>query len=277
MLSTTILSRVKHFFSLRLAALIAIGRSVPKPLIKPEMVEKYRKLLTIEGSGIQISYLENGSPDGQLYVMVHGTPGAATGWADYIQNPPAGSQIIAIDRPGFGKSTTNRSFQKLTDQLSALRQIIPIDKTNIILIGHSLGGPIVAQYAVEYPEQVQSVIFLASSLDPALEKIHPLQYVGNWAVIRPLLPTAIRNANEELMTLKPQLEALSSLLNKIKAKIVIVHGDKDKLVPVENVEFLKTHLTSAKSIETIIIPGKNHFLPWNSEATVREAMQMAAT
>jgi pimeloyl-ACP methyl ester carboxylesterase len=270
------MSNLKLFALLIVTILITSGCSVPKPTSKPEVVEKYRKTVVFGANHIEISYLESGNPSGQLFVMVHGTPGSATGWADYVGNPPKESQIIAIDRLGFGKSTSEHSFPNLRDQVEAIHQIIPPNRQNIILVGHSLGGPIVAQYAAQYPEQVQSVIFLASSLDPNLEKIHPMQYLGDSLLIRPLLSNTIRNANEELMGLKPQLEILTPMLNQIRAKVVIVHGDKDDLVPIENVSFMKNHLTSAKCIETIVIPGQNHFLPWNSEATVRKAMQIAA-
>ena len=267
--------RIKNSFFLFLAALITVGCSVPKPKTNSELVEKYRKTVTVASSQIQISYLENGDPSGVLFVLVHGTPGAATGWADYIETPPDNSHVLAIDRLGFGKSTSSKSFPNLKDQVDAIYQITK-DKKQIILVGHSLGGPVVAQYAAQYPDQVQSIVFLAGSVDPSLEKIHPMQYFGDWKFIRYFLPSKIRNANEELMGLKAQLEILLPMLQQIKAKVVIVHGDKDDLVPVENVQFLQKHLSSAKCIETIILPGQNHFLPWNSETTVRKAMQMAA-
>lgn len=270
-------SFAKYFFSLNFLFLVLAGCSIPKPAISPDAVEKYRKTLKVDKDHIQISYLENGDSNGQLFVMVHGTPGASTGWADYIQNPPPNSKVIAIDRPGFGKSTSSHSFSKLTDQVAALHQIIPANESKITLIGHSLGGPIVAMYAAKYPDQVQAVILLAGSFDPALEKIHPMQYFADWFLVSPVLPNHIRNANEELMALKSELEKLTPLLSQIKAKIIIVHGDNDDLVPVDNVDFLKNHLTSARCVETIIIKGQNHFLPWNSEEIVRKAMELART
>jgi pimeloyl-ACP methyl ester carboxylesterase len=276
MLFSTIPDRGRYCIAAFIVGLSVIGCSVPKPTTNPEAIEKYRKFVITDGGQIQISFLENSNPEGQLYVMVHGTPGSGSGWADYIAKPPANSEVIAIDRLGFGKSTTSKSFPSLQDQVAAIHQIIPPNKKNIILVGHSLGGPIVALYAAQYPAQVQSVVILAGSLDPTLEKIHPMQYVGDWGIIRPLLPPMIRNANEELMALKPQLEELSQMLSQIKAKVVIVHGDQDDLVPVENVQFLESHLTSASCIETIVIPGQNHFLPWDAQTTVRQAMQMAS-
>lgn len=271
-----VLNTANKFIALFIAHLVTVGRSVPKPSTSPKAVEKYRKLVAAEGSQIQISFLENGNHKGQLYVMVHGTPGSSSGWADYVANPPPNSKVIAIDRLGFGNSTTTKSFPKLKDHVAAICQIIPPGETDIVLVGHSLGGPIVAQYAAEHPDQIQSVIFLAASVDPSQEKIHLIQHFANWGIIRNFLPKFIRNANEELIALKAELEELKPKLGQIKAKVFIVHGDRDKLVPVDNVQFLQTHLNSAKLIETIVIPKQNHFLPWNEQATVRKTMQMAS-
>jgi hypothetical protein len=55
----------------------------------------------------------------------------------------------------------------------------------------------------------------------------------------------------------------------------MVHGTKENLVPVANVDFLdrelahvgKTHLFSK-----IIIPGYNHFIPWEHPDLVRAAI-----
>lgn len=273
----TIISRLKKLFDIRLAISLLAGYSIPTPKTGPELMEEYRKTIPFNNNQFVISFLKNGETNGSLFVMIHGTPGAATGWADYVKNPPSKSEIIAIDRLGFGKSSSTRSFPKLTDQVAALYQIIPPDREKIILVGHSLGAPVAALYAAKYPDKIQAIIFLAGSFDPALEKIHPMQYFANWAFVRPLLSRSIRNANEELLALKPELEALTPLLSKITAKTIIVHGENDDLVPVQNVLFLEKNLTSAKHIKTFVISGQNHFLPWNSEAIVREAMEIAAS
>ena len=85
----------------------------------------------------------------------------------------------------------------------------------------------------------------------------------------------MRNANAELMALKPELEALAKDLPRITAKVVIVHGTHDTLVPVANVPFMQAHLSGASCVKTVLLEGQNHFLPWNSEAAVREAIRLA--
>jgi pimeloyl-ACP methyl ester carboxylesterase len=122
---------------------------------------------------------------------------------------------------------------------------------------------------------VLGLVLLSASLDPAQEVIHPMQHVGAWGPVRWLLPRVIRNANRELMALKPELEALGAMLPAIRNKVVIVHGTQDELVPVANVPYMQGRLTGARCVRTVLLPGLNHFLPWNAEAAVRDAVRQA--
>jgi len=118
-------------------------------------------------------------------------------------------------------------------------------------------------------------VLLSASLDPALEVIHPLQWIGAWAPVRWLLPRAVAHANAELMALKPELEALASLLPRIAAPVFLVHGTRDDLVPLANVAYLQSRLSGACSVTTLLLEGRNHFLPWNSADLVRDAIRQA--
>jgi pimeloyl-ACP methyl ester carboxylesterase len=91
-------------------------------------------------------------------------------------------------------------------------------------------------------------------------------------VIRSLLPRAIRNANAELMALEPELLALQPLLSRITAPVYIVHGTLDDLVPAINVPYMQAQLSGSTCVKTTLLEGRNHFLPWNAEAQVREAI-----
>lgn len=89
------------------------------------------------------------------------------------------------------------------------------------------------------------------------------------------LPRAIRNANAELIALKPELQSLARLLPKITAPVLIVHGTHDDLVPVANVPFMQAGLRGARCVKTELLEGQNHFLPWNSTGVARQAMAWA--
>jgi pimeloyl-ACP methyl ester carboxylesterase len=255
-----------------------LGCVPPGPKLPIEHTEALRRTLHV-GPPVDadISMLVAGDPAGARVVLVHGTPGSAESWADYLLAPPAGLELVALDRPGFGRSGPAGAITSLAAQAAAVAALLPTGGRRAVLLGHSLGGPIVARVAAEHPDRVGALVLLAASLDPDLEKIHPMQPLGTWWPIRNLLPRAIRNANAELMALRPELVELAGLLERITAPVVIVHGTADELVPVANVPFMHAHLVAARCRETMLLPDINHFLPWNSEATVRAAIGWAVS
>ena len=257
-------------------ALAAVGCAPPGPVASEASTERLRAEISV-GAPLfaKLSYLRAGdSSQSTRVILVHGTPGSATAWADYLLTPPPGLEVLALDRPGFGRSGPQGAVTSLADQAAAVLALMPDDGRRVVLSGHSLGGPIVARVAADHPERVAGLVLLAASLDPALEVIHPMQHVGAWAPVKPMLPRVLRNANAELMALKAELEALAVVLPRITAKVVIVHGTQDSLVPVTNVAFMQARLTGARCLKTVLLEGQNHFLPWNSEATVRDAIRM---
>lgn len=239
-------------------------------------IDTLRHYLTVGAPlNTTLSYLQVGDPTATRLILVHGTPGSASGWSDYLTNPPPGADVVALDRPGFGDSGPEGAVTRLEAQAAAVYALFPADGRRVVLLGHSLGGPIVARVAAEHPGRVAAVVLLAASVDPDLEEINPMQWVGTWTAVRWALPRAIRNANAELIALKPELESLARLLPKITAPVLIVHGTKDNLVPVANVPFMQASLTGARCVKTELLEGQNHFLPWNSAGVVRQAIAWA--
>ena len=226
-----------------------------------------RKTVAANAPGLEdISMLTAGDPDGQQVVFVHGTPGSAEGWADFLLAVPPGFQYIAMDRPGFGKSGPKDAVTAIEDQARSVGQLLEIRSgRKPILVGHSLGGAIVAWLAATQPGAVSGLVIAAGSLDPSLEKIHPLQRVGASRPVRSLLPRAVRNANAELMVLKNELQALQPLLAHVNVPIIIVHGTEDDLVPYQNVDYMQDYLTESSNMEVMRLEGYNHFLPWKAK------------
>lgn len=232
---------------------------------------------SVSVDGVRLSYLRAGDPTGRRIIFVHGTPGDAEAWADYLLDPPAGLELVAIDRLGFGKSGPDRAVTSLARQSAALKPLLVArDGRRPILVGHSLGGPIIAQAAADMPDLVGPLVIVAGSLDPGLERVHWAQHVGAWRPISALLPRALRNANAELMALEPQLAALAPRLAGITCPVAIVHGTRDDLVPYANVPFMRQRLAGTQRMEVMTLPERNHFLPWNSMAEVRAAIAWAA-
>lgn len=231
-----------------------------------------RASYAVPGTATRVFYLRAGDRAGRRVILVHGTPGSADGWARFLARPPAGVEMVALDRPGFGATTPTGAQPSLAAQAAAVAPLL-VDRGGgwPILVGHSLGGPIVAQVALDNPGRVGGLVLLAGSFDPALEHVYAVQRMGEWPGIRSALPRSLRNANAELMALKPQLAALAPRLARLRCRVAVVHGAKDRQVPSANVAFLRPRLAAAR-LTVRTLAGVNHFLPWNSQGIVEETM-----
>ncbi len=258
--------------------LVTTGCAPPGTRLQAKAAEPLRHAVRVDSPlNASISYLQSGDTKGVRIIFVHGTPGSANGWVDYVLEPPLGTEVLALDRPGFGQSGPDEAVTSLAAQAAAVVALLPADGRKAVLVGHSLGGAVVARVAADHPQRVQALVLLASSLDPAQEKIHPLQPIGRMWPISAVLSRTMRNANEELMLFKAELDALQPALHGITAPTIIVHGTLDDLVPFANVAYMQAQLAGVKTLKTVVLEGQNHFLPWNSEAQVRQAVQWAVS
>lgn len=219
----------------------------------------------------------NGNPSRRPLLFVHGSPGSWEAWAQFLQNPKLAEEfhLLAIDRPGFGGSGKGLSELSLSQQADDIIEALQFNKSGLpaILVGHSFGGPVIAQMAVNHPEKVAGLIFVASSVDPELEEIKWYQHVGTWWPFRAMLPGDLRVCNEEIYALKPHLETLRTKMSLIAVPVMIIHGDKDPLVPVGNVSFLQKALSPGLIKRATILQGMNHFIPWKSPTSILDSIE----
>ena len=246
----------------------------------PPTVE--RKSVAVAGvPGRVLSYLRSGDRTALRVIYVHGTPGDALAWKSYLAIPVSGTESVAVDRLGFGASQSSQrgreavtSFQ---EQAAAIEPLLARRAgRGTILVGHSLGAPIVCRIAAERPDLVAGAVVLAGSVDPDLESWRWYNRMAgsslvSWAVSRDLLVS-----NDEVRQAAAQERALLPMLSRIRCPVIVIHGSKDGLVPVANATWLRGNLTGAASVDVQILEGEGHFLPWKRETEVRRAVSELA-
>lgn len=224
-----------------------------------------------------VSYLRAGDATAQRIIFVHGSPGMATDWSRYLAEPEPGFESIAIDRFGFGATQPKMPVPSLREQVRAIEPFLVARNGKWpILVGHSLGGTIICQTAIDHPEKVGGLVILAGALSPELEQVHWYQRVAEARGIASILPSILTTSNRELLPLKGELQKLAEHLGEIKCPVAIIHGTKDSLVPVGNVDYLREKLPRLSLADVLVIPSENHFLPWTIESTIREKIAFIA-
>lgn len=208
----------------------------------------------------------------QTVLFVHGTPGTWEAFRGYLSDPElaARARLIAIDRPGFGRSGRGRAVPSLESQAAALAAVLEATGGRpAVVVGHSLGAPIAARLAVDRPDLVAGLVLVAPSLDPALERWRWFNVAASWRAIQWLLPVDWVTSNRELAPLADELELLRPLWSRIEAPVVVVQGGRDELVPAANAEFAERVLAGAR-LEVHRYPEDGHFILWQRPETVRE-------
>jgi len=213
-------------------------------------------------------------------VFVHGTPGGAGVWASQFQTPFTNANLFAYNRPGFGGSKPVCAQPHLQLQVDALMTLLDCITTNrVLLVGHSYGCPITLLAALEHPEKIGGVLLIGGDVDPAQEKPWILQYVFGWRATSWFVPQALRQCNRELLTVRADLTEMQKSLPRLSVPVVMLHGDRDPLVPVENVAWLEQKLAGlgkTNLFAKIILPGVNHFIPWEHPDAVERSIQLLA-
>jgi len=203
-----------------------------------------------------------------LVALVHGSPGSADVFLDYLSDTllTRKARLVAIDRPGFGYTDGfGKPEPSLEAQASALQAIVNQLAPNqkVLLVGHSLGGPIIAKFAIDYPTQTAGLIIVAGSIDP-LQEEHPWwQTVVDLPPVKWLIPKAFWASNAEIIPLKKELEKLLPFWSRITCPVTIIHATDDRLVPVGNAAFGQKMLVNCPDLKLEILPDGDHFILWS--------------
>lgn len=212
-----------------------------------------------------------------LVVLVHGSPGSADAFLGYLADTVlSGSvRLVTVDRPGFGYTQDfGKPERSLAIQAACVKavadRLAPDQK--IWLVGHSLGGPVIARFAMDYPEQTAGLVLVAASIDPEQEE-HPWwQSAIHPPPLKWLIPKSFWTSNAEIKPLENELEKMLPLWKKVRCPVRVIHALDDRLVPVANAGFARRVLVNCPDLKVDILPDGDHFILWSRTEIVRKAL-----
>jgi pimeloyl-ACP methyl ester carboxylesterase len=146
---------------------------------------------------ISIMETSNGKvtiPNGELYfettgkgeplILIHAGFSDRRDWKYQIKDFGKEFTTIVYDQRGSGNSSVLTAAFSPADDLKALMDHLKIAKT--VLVGHSIGGTIALDFALQYPESVAALVLIAPGLNGySWSKEYQELMKGIWSVPQP--------------------------------------------------------------------------------------------
>ncbi|HEY4476128.1 MAG: hypothetical protein A3J30_01340 [Candidatus Wildermuthbacteria bacterium RIFCSPLOWO2_02_FULL_47_9c] len=248
-------------------------------------MEEILKEQNLELGGIQVHYKEAApagrqAGQGDALLILHGWGASSESWV-LLQRQlcKEGYRVITIDLPGFGRSNSPATVWGVQDYSNFIEQFVQaIGIRQFFLLGHSFGGQIAISFTVQHQELVKKLILCAPAgirrppgarekLLFVFSKILTLVFL---AVPSQSLKNRFRAAAYRLMRRSDYFKAegvmrevmrrviredLFSVFSQIRVPTLVVWGDDDRLVPVEDAYVLVREIPHS-AVE--IISGAGH-------------------
>jgi 3-oxoadipate enol-lactonase len=248
----------------------------------------------------RFTYEAAGDPAKAPLVFLHGIGGAARAWRGQVDGFGDRYRAIAWDMPGYGGSSQLAavSIAALADALEDF--LSQLGATKPVLVGHSIGGMIVQQWLVKYPDSASAVVLAQTS--PAFGKAD-----GDWqksfidARLGPLdggetmvslAPTLVRElvgddpdpsgvelardcmANVAEASYRASMLALLGFdqrqtLKDIRVPTLVLSGAKDKNAPAPMMAKMASFIPSASYVE---LEGVGHLVNLERPAAFNAAL-----
>jgi pimeloyl-ACP methyl ester carboxylesterase len=286
--------------------LLGCGKKEEEPINVPE--KETEPTITVDSAisadGVSIVYEVRGEGEPAL-VFVHGWSNNRVVWEAELAHFSQKYKVVAIDLAGFGASGNNRemwTMESFGDDVVAV--LDKIHRKDVILIGFSMGGPVVIEAAKQVPGHIVGIVlvdtlknvervfsqedinyvlkdYMDMVTELRIEKIKQFVKKNQEESSKRIISTMLKDVpkvgwSESLRDFfRWSNEECIKSLQKIRIPVISINSDETPT----NVEAFKKYLPS---FEVKIIPGVGHVVFWDSpekfncllEETIQEFVQM---
>jgi len=188
-------------------------------------------------------------------------------WNDWTPLAEVGFIVMRID--GMGTAMRSKAFHDVSyknlgdiggpDHIEGIRQLAKrysyIDTNKVGIFGHSAGGYDAVHAILKYPDFYKVAVAAAGNHDHRMAKAWwPEQYMGE--------PGDHYNEQSNL-----------SLVDNLKGKLLLAHGDMDNNVnPASTYRLAAELIKNNKDFDFIITPNDNHGKLWGNKYLIRKRM-----
>jgi len=232
-------------------------------------------------------------------VFIHGLSGSSSAWLSYENFFKDKYNTLSFDLRGHGKSLKFKNYSdyemgKLAEDVNELIDHLGIK--NFILIGHSFGTLVVFEFLIHHQEKVRAAVFISPNvavgkrkialfIKPFLNIFKPLvklwkfssqakehinysnyKNTGDWNLRRMFADISNTGLRAYLYgTLQSYEKDFEPILEKIKIPVLIIHGERDTIFPIENSKIITARVKDSRFVS---LPNTDHIIVLNNFAGV---------
>jgi len=260
----------------------------------------------VENLGARIYWDEQGS--GAPLLLIAGLGWSSGGWHRFRPILGKRYRTIAIDNRGAGQSDALPVPYSIAQMASDAAAVLNAARVNTAhIFGFAMGGMIALEFALQYPKKVRSLILSGTSPggpqavppDPSAIKVLGSRDSNFDKLFSAMIPFVYHPATPpqriqedagvahkgaaSAQVCAAQLQALTSWkagnrLSQITAPTLVIHGERDRMVPPENAKLISTAIPGAR---LMIVPGAGHMFmtdqPEAAQAALLEFLGAQAT
>jgi pimeloyl-ACP methyl ester carboxylesterase len=250
-------------------------------------------------NGIELYYEVHG--EGEPLLMIMGLAHNSLSWKNSLPALAKHFKVIIFDNRGTGRSSkpdTPYSIDIMAEEAKDVLDAVHVDKAHVY--GISMGGMIAQRLALKYPNRIKSLVLGCTSpgginqVQPDTEVIMTLLSGASipttpletaWGFVPILFSNYFIENHRD--TIVEHIETMIEIptpahgfmqqfqaclahdtfeeLDKITIPALVIHGDADRLIPVENGRILAEKI---KDSELFIVPGVGHLYVTEAQKAV---------
>ncbi len=279
---------------LAVAYLLLHRGPIPYATLEARYVTPASRWVDLPG-GLHVHYRDEGRKDAPVLVLVHGFSDSTATWNGWIDRLGRDYRIISLDLPGHGLTrapTTylggSAAFADVVDQVTT-RLGVP----KFAIAGNSMGGGVAWTYALKHPERLTALVLVDAAGWPEQHSNGktPLAFQllrTSWGRellsqidLKPVIAEGMKKAFYDQtkatpdiinrfadlsrapdhpaiimgMQTAPRTPATAEQLATLRLPTLVMHGENDNLIPVENGRRFAAAIPGARMI---IYPKVGH-------------------
>ena len=245
---------------------------------------------------MQVHYRDEGNKNDSLpLVLIHGTGASLHTWEESVKLLTDSFRVITLDLPAYGLTGPNpKRIYSQAFYVQFIDEFLKSIHVNKCIIGgNSLGGAIAWNYTYEHPTKVEKLILIDAAGYPMISESKPiaftlaqipvLKHMLNYITPRFLAKKSVMNVYDDptkvtekvvdryfdLFLREGNSKAFVDRMNfstypehlirlrLIKTPTLIIWGENDKLIPIENAQKFHADLPN----DTLVVLEKTGHVP----------------